>query len=248
MTYYRLLSTHIGEQVRILPNGYFERMDEDGNFDESNFSEHLESCFGVDIYRCLYGIGNWLQESEYYIYETNTPPCLNLDKPTNPLDYQLSGEVRYRKPVEANLVGKIKVPKEAKLHNQRIGSSIQSGEVKPLKTLLQEISELKNIVEMQTIEQLPNEEPMPIRSKWKAGELVFCDYGQFAEQCVVAEVYSLPSGDVLLLWGNEGYVWMDATESYLMTETTNESTYLLDKEHCPPGLLLNSENTQTTSL
>ena len=123
-TYYRIVPVHMGECVRFLPNGYHERFDEGGHFDNSFVSTNLEVCFAPTLEGCMYGLGNWLKNTSYFIYKTEQTPCLNLDQKRNPIDYCITREVRYRVPVETVLIGKIDVTEEMISFVQTVGAKI----------------------------------------------------------------------------------------------------------------------------
>lgn len=218
--YYRLVPENVGNVKRFLPNDYYERMDRNGVFDDSKLSDHLEVCFGESITRSVYGLGNWLKVTEYYVYETSTPPCLNLNLKQNPFDYQVTGEVRYRKPVESFLIGKIKISQKVKEDYQNLGVRISNG-LENVTELLDEVEHIGEEV-MKTFKKIQKEELITqIFNNYEIGEVINVNFyrenGEYAftNKNTILDIHVLPSGFDLLIEDEEGEYWIPGEESRL---------------------------------
>lgn len=215
-TYYRLVPVNMGKVTRFLPDGYYERMNEKGIYDDSKLSEHLEVCFGASIPRCVFGIGNWLRVNDYYVYETNAEPCLHLNQKENPNDYQISGEVRYRNPVEAYLIGKVTITKEIKERFDGIGERIGEGWddvsaiIVEVETIGEDLMKLFVSYEKETVDK-----SQKIERDFQEGEVLNVVFSKqwtadvsFVAKSKVIRTHILPSGTDLLLEDEEGQYWI----------------------------------------
>lgn len=125
--YYRLVQEYKGERKVFVPENSYEPFDEFGIFDKNKVNVFKEVCFSASIPRCIFGLGTWLQKGEYYVYETDEPPCIDLRRDENPSVFQVAGEVRYRRNIRAALIGKLTISKRNRSRYRKMGERISNG-------------------------------------------------------------------------------------------------------------------------
>jgi hypothetical protein len=109
MSYFRIVPTFFGREHVFLPKIAYEQIRSDGSiFQEVKdiASEEMikEICFAKTVTGCLFAISMFLKEVDYYIYQTNESPDIDLSD-SDLGDFPSIQEVRYRKAVEVTYVG-----------------------------------------------------------------------------------------------------------------------------------------------
>lgn len=110
-SYYRIVSSYLGEQTEFIPKYSYEQIEfENGVYRliENRKEKIKEVCFAKTVVGCLFAINMFLKEGEYFIYQTTEAPSIDLSI-SGIGDFPTIGEVRYREKVESNYFGKIDV-------------------------------------------------------------------------------------------------------------------------------------------
>lgn len=114
--FYRALTEYIGDTVLFKPHGYYEAVDKKnnpvkpkygliGDFEESKIPETAASKY---IGGCVLGSFSMNNSKNYYIYEINQVPDIDISHWSEG-DFEYIEEVRYRKNVPANYIGKVQL-------------------------------------------------------------------------------------------------------------------------------------------
>jgi hypothetical protein len=108
--YYRIVKDFVGENVSFSPQYAYEQVRlVNGIYEEVDTIDKIkEVCFAKSVEGCLFAINMFLKEGYYHIYQTNTPPSLDLSY-SGIGDFPAIQEVRYQETVPATYVGKIYV-------------------------------------------------------------------------------------------------------------------------------------------
>lgn len=196
--YYRVTPNYLGHIHRFLPNGYYETADENGLIftDIDTFQRvgwHKEVCFGKNFAACFFSMGKKLKPGTFYLYQTTETPDVFLNKKENPQDYQITEEVRYRRPIEAELIGSINITKEMNDNFTSLWFELDGSE-KRLEMVNSKIEKInQNIIStLAPSETIPHPIKDKIKKLYRTGETIKLHDGNY--DAVVKEVHTLPSG------------------------------------------------------
>lgn len=108
--YFRAESSFLGDVFKFEPSGYYEYIDDENNpsfaFGEHKTSDTPEVCASKYIGGCIMGAYSMNQKGTYYIYKICEEPDKDISH-WDGQDFQYLEEVRFRKQVTGNYIGKI---------------------------------------------------------------------------------------------------------------------------------------------
>lgn len=109
--YYRIVRDFLGEETTFIPENLHEdvqALDDGSIIFREGISSFKEICFSRKIECCFLSLANFIIKGYYYIYVTTEVPCNDVIK-CKDADFHIFEEVRYRKPVNAKCIGKLKI-------------------------------------------------------------------------------------------------------------------------------------------
>lgn len=117
--YYHLSTKNMGPVVQMEPDGFYERILDSGDpeiITEDGKSSCMRSatpeiCFASWVPGAFLAIASALQCRTYYLYQTSERPDVDLTE-SKWCDFRATGEVRFRRRIRAELIGRIKVDQE----------------------------------------------------------------------------------------------------------------------------------------
>lgn len=108
--YYRAEPEFLGDVVDFKPEGYYEAVGKNNSpifaFDEHKVSDYPELCASKIVGGCVMGSFSMTRSDEYFIYEIEGKPDKDISDWVGE-DFEYLEEVRYRRTVTGNFIGKV---------------------------------------------------------------------------------------------------------------------------------------------